>query len=80
MAETPLSVGLGLSESFLYCDGFRQAGEGASMPSGVYDLDEIKKDGKSRNWCPYYLIRRVINRQLAACRDDDCGDGSRCGV
>jgi hypothetical protein len=51
-AGTPLLVGLGLSKTFLYCDGSRQAGEGASMPSGVNDLDEFKKWGKSRNWCP----------------------------
>ena len=25
------------------------------MPSSVYDLDKIKKWGKSRNWCPYYV-------------------------
>ena len=27
-------------------------------------VEEIKKWGKSRNWCPYYLIHRAINRQV----------------
>ena len=70
------SVGLGLFEMFMYYNRFRQAGEGGSMPLGVYDLDEIKKWGKSRNWCLYYLIRRAINCQLVASRDDGSGDGS----
>jgi len=44
-----------------YYDSFREAGEATSMPSGVYDLDELKKWGKGKNWCPYYLTRRAIN-------------------
>ena len=52
-----------------------------SMPSGVYDLDGIKELGKTRNWCPYYLIRRAIKRQVVVVveRDNnDDGDGT-CG-
>mmetsp|Transcript_21455 Transcript_21455/g.46613 ORF Transcript_21455/g.46613 Transcript_21455/m.46613 type:complete len:871 (-) Transcript_21455:228-2840(-) len=44
-----------------YYDGFREAGEATSMPSGVYDLEELKKWGASKNWCPYYLTRQAIN-------------------
>ena len=36
-----------------YYNGFSEAGESTSMPSGVYNLDKIKKWGKSRNWCPH---------------------------
>jgi DNA excision repair protein ERCC-2 len=57
----PSGSGSGSSETCSYYDGFREAGEATSMPSGVYDLDEIKKWGKSKNWCPYYLTRRAIN-------------------
>ena len=39
----------------LYYDRFGEAGEGTSMPPGLYNLDKIKKWGKSRNWCPYYV-------------------------
>ena len=49
---------------FLYYDRFCEVGEGRSIPQGLYNLDEIKKWGKSRNWCPYYLIHRAINRQV----------------
>jgi len=44
-----------------YFDGFRAAGEATSMPSGVYDLEELKKWGEAKNWCPYYLTRQAIN-------------------
>ena len=44
-----------------YFDGFRAAGEATSMPSGIYDLEELKKWGQSKNWCPYYLTRQAIN-------------------
>ena len=37
----------------LYYDGFGEAGEGTPMLSSVYDLNKIKKWGKSRNWCTY---------------------------
>ena len=72
--------GVGSFQTFLYYDRFREIGEGAFMPSGVFDLDKIKKWGKSRNWCMYHLIRRDINRQSVVGRDDDSRDGSRWGV
>ncbi len=31
------------------------------MPSGMYNLDKIKKWDKSKNWCPYYLMHKAIN-------------------
>ncbi|KAL7539782.1 hypothetical protein ACHAXR_010598, partial [Thalassiosira sp. AJA248-18] len=52
------------SSSFQTCsfyDGFRAAGEATSMPSGIYDLEHLKKWGASKNWCPYYLTRQAIN-------------------
>ena len=44
-----------------YYDSFQEAGEATTMPSGVYDLEELKKWGKQRGWCPYYLTRQAIN-------------------
>ena len=29
--------------------------------SGVFDLEELKKWGKERGWCPYFLTRQAIN-------------------
>jgi len=49
----------GSMETCSYYDNFQAAGEATTMPSGVYDLDELKKWGKSRQWCPYYLTRQV---------------------
>jgi hypothetical protein len=43
-------VGLGSFKTFMYCNGIREAGKDVSIPSGLHDLDEIKKWDKSRNW------------------------------
>lgn len=51
----------GSFETCSYYDHFQAAGESTSMPSGVYDLDELQKWGRSRGWCPYYLTRQAIN-------------------
>lgn len=48
-------------ETCPYYDGFQSAGEATSMPSGVYDLEELKTFGRYKNWCPYYLTRKAIN-------------------
>ena len=36
--------------------------EGADLlvPSGVYDLDDLKEIGRKKNWCPYFLARYTI--------------------
>jgi DNA excision repair protein ERCC-2 len=51
----------GSMETCSYYDDFQEAGEATTMPSGVYDLEELKKWGKSRGWCPYYLTRQALN-------------------
>jgi len=51
----------GSIETCSYYDNFHAAGESTSMPSGVYDLEELQKWGKRRGWCPYYLTRQAIN-------------------
>jgi len=51
----------GSMETCSYFDNFQSAGESTTMPSGVYDLDELKKWGQTRGWCPYYLTRQAIN-------------------
>ncbi len=45
-----LLVGSGSFETFLYKDIFCKAGKTMSMALDMYNLDEIKKWGKSRNW------------------------------
>ena len=49
-------------ETCSYYDNFVSAGsDGISMPSGIYDLEELQKWGKEKHWCPYYLTRQAIN-------------------
>ncbi|VEU35337.1 unnamed protein product [Pseudo-nitzschia multistriata] len=48
-------------ETCSFFDSFQEAGESTNMPSGVYDLEELKKWGQARGWCPYYLARQAIN-------------------
>jgi hypothetical protein len=77
VARAPLMVGFGSFNTFSYLDGFCEAGETMSIALSMYDLDKIKK-WDSRNLCPYYLIHRVINRQVDVdCVEDDgdCGGG-----
>jgi len=42
----------GSVETCSYYDNFQAAGEATSLPSGVYDLEELQKWGKQRGWCP----------------------------
>lgn len=42
----------GSVETCSYYDNFHAAGESMSMPSGIYDLEELQKWGKARGWCP----------------------------
>ena len=51
----------GSVETCSYYDNFQAAGESTNMPSGVYDLEELRIWGKQRGWCPYYLTRQAIN-------------------
>lgn len=51
----------GSQETCSYYENYQSAGEAMTMPSGVYDLQELKEWGKGRGWCPYYLTRQAIN-------------------
>nr|CCA21515.1 predicted protein putative [Albugo laibachii Nc14] len=31
------------------------------LPPGVYSLDDLKRLGKEKGWCPYFLTRHVVN-------------------
>lgn len=48
-------------ETCSFFDSFHEAGEATTMPSGVYDLEELKNWGQDKGWCPYYLARQAIN-------------------
>jgi hypothetical protein len=66
----------------LYYDKFIKTGEGMSMPLGVYNLDKIKKWGKSRNWCPHYIPDLQGHQPPGSTivgHDDDDGDGLQWG-
>lgn len=51
----------GSIETCQFYDNFHAAGEATTLPSGIYDLEELKKWGKQKGWCPYYLTRQAIN-------------------
>lgn len=51
----------GSVETCSYYDNFSAAGESTALPSGIYDLDELKHWGKENQWCPYFLTRQAIN-------------------
>lgn len=52
----------GSIETCPYFDSFTaDGGEGTSLPTGIFDLEELKKWGSVKGWCPYFLTRRAIN-------------------
>ncbi|GFH47649.1 DNA excision repair protein ERCC-2 [Chaetoceros tenuissimus] len=51
----------GSIETCEFYNQFQAAGEATSLPSGIYDLEELKVWGKKQGWCPYYLTRQAIN-------------------
>lgn len=44
-----------------YYEGFDAEGREATLPPGIYNLDDLKQFGKARNWCPYFMTRKAIN-------------------
>lgn len=51
----------GSIETCTYFDTFSAAGEATSLPSGIYDLEELQNWAGARGWCPYFLTRKAIN-------------------
>ncbi|KAA0201915.1 hypothetical protein HAZT_HAZT009353 [Hyalella azteca] len=51
-------------ESIGRCDFFEEFdlhGREFPIPSGCYNLDDLKDFGRKKNWCPYFLARHVVN-------------------
>mmetsp|Transcript_5711 Transcript_5711/g.8354 ORF Transcript_5711/g.8354 Transcript_5711/m.8354 type:complete len:867 (-) Transcript_5711:181-2781(-) len=52
----------GSVETCSFFDNFSaDGGEGTSLPSGIFDLEQLRQWGRDKGWCPYYLTRRAIN-------------------
>lgn len=49
----------GSMETCQYYDNFQSAGEATTMPSGIYDLDQLKKWGKQKGWCPVCTVIQI---------------------
>lgn len=43
-----------------FFESFDSNGREQTLPSGVYGIDDLKKYGKSKGWCPYFLTRYAI--------------------
>ena len=56
----------GSVETCSYYDNFMAAGEATSLPSGVYDLDELQKWGKQRGWCPVSSCNILVDSTVFA--------------
>jgi DNA excision repair protein ERCC-2 len=50
-----------------FYEGFLRDGSDASI-SGIYSLEDMKELGRERQWCPYFLARRLINMVRCAPR------------
>ena len=47
-------------ETCPFFEAWDDAGTEAEIPDGVYDVDDLRKLGKSKGWCPYFLTRHAI--------------------
>nr|CAG4649948.1 EOG090X01B4 [Sida crystallina] len=43
-----------------FYEGFDAHGKDAPLPSGVYNLDDLKEYGQQKGWCPYFLARYTV--------------------
>ncbi|KAJ3086145.1 DNA-dependent ATPase of the nucleotide excision repair factor 4 complex, partial [Quaeritorhiza haematococci] len=47
-------------ETCSFYESLENADANASMPSGVYTLDDLREFGKKNGYCPYFLARRML--------------------
>eukprot|EP00035_Acanthoeca_spectabilis_P010032 m.177130 g.177130 ORF g.177130 m.177130 type:complete len:824 (-) comp14906_c0_seq12:885-3356(-) len=45
-----------------YWNGFEDIGKQEELPPGVYNLDDLRKYGEDKVYCPYFLARHAITR------------------
>lgn len=45
-----------------FYESFQKNGTTADLPSGVYNLDDLKELGHSTGWCPYFLARYLLTK------------------
>ena len=45
-----------------YYEKYIEEESAAEIPGGVYSLDDLKKLGKQKGWCPYFVARHMLNR------------------
>nr|CAB3243287.1 TFIIH basal transcription factor complex helicase XPD subunit-like [Phallusia mammillata] len=43
-----------------YYESFDAGGREESLPAGVYNLDDLRRYGRIKGWCPYFLARYSI--------------------
>nr|AIL94188.1 DNA-repair protein complementing XP-D cells [Brachionus koreanus] len=43
-----------------FYEQFELEGQDSLIPSGIYNLDDLKQFGLKRNWCPYFLARYTM--------------------
>lgn len=47
-------------ETCNFYEGLESADQSASMPGGVYTLDDLRQFGTENGFCPYFLARRMV--------------------
>lgn len=47
-------------ETCAFYEGLEQAGPDGRLDAGVYTLHDLRVVGRKRNWCPYFLARRML--------------------
>lgn len=44
-----------------FFENYDSSGNVSEVPTGIYALDDLKRLGKSKGWCPYFLARQMLN-------------------
>merc|ERR1712136_398152 len=48
-----------------FYESFDTEGRDSKIPSGIYDLDDLKDLGRHKGWCPYFMARQaILNAQV----------------
>lgn len=46
----------------LFYEEFDARGRAEQLPSGIYDMSDLKELGRQKGWCPYFLARYAVEQ------------------
>lgn len=59
--DTPASSEVPNGSLCEFFEGFQREGVESIMPPGIYTLEDLKRFGSRKRWCPYYTARHCLS-------------------